>query len=69
MLGSYNSNLCKVLDITNPNAVYESITERPKVQTFPQILVVKNQVWLLGEKIAANVSISIVQRYDIATNK
>ena len=69
MLGSLNSNFCEVLDITNPDAVFESITERPKVQTFPQILVLKNQVWLFGGHNTANVLISIVQRYDIATNK
>ena len=69
MLGSLNSNSCEVLDITIPDAIFESITERPKVQIFPQILVVKNQVWLFGGHNTAKELISIVQRYDIATNK
>ena len=68
MLGSLNSNSCEVLDITIPDAIFESITERPKAQTSSQILVVKNQVWLLGGENAAEELISIVQRYDIATN-
>ena len=69
MLGSYNSNLCEVLDITNPNAVFESITERPKTQDRPFILMVKNQVWLLGGHNTTHKFISTVQRYDIATNQ
>ena len=67
VLGSAQSNLCEVLDLSIPDAVFVSITERPKIQRFPRILVVKNQVWLFGGQ---NVeSISIVQRYDIATNQ
>ena len=69
MLGSAQSNLCEVLDLSIPDAVFVSITERPKIQRFPRILVVKNQVWLFGGHNTAKELISIVQRYDIATNK
>ena len=68
MLGSVNSNLCEFLDLTIPDAVFETITERPKTQNRPHICVVKTQVWSIGGQNAKNISISIVQRYDIATN-
>ena len=69
VLGSAQSNLCEVLDLSIPDAVFVSITERPKIQRFPLILVVKNQVWLFGGQNTAEELISIVQRYDIVTNE
>ena len=68
VLGSYDSNSCEVLDLTTSDSTFELISERPKMQNFPVIRVMKNQVWLLGGLSAANEETHMVQRYDIGTN-
>ena len=68
VLGSYDSNSCEVLDLTTSDSTFELISERPKMQNFPVIRVMKNQMWLLGGLSAANEETNMVQRYDIATN-
>ena len=68
VLGSYTTNSCEVFDLTTFDSTFELIDERPKMQKHPIILMLKNQVWLLGGLNANNHCISMVQRYDICTN-
>ena len=67
VLGS-NSNSCEVLDLHTSDSTFELIAERPKIQIGPAICVMMNQVWLLGGINLFMEHISMVQRYDIATN-
>ena len=68
VLGSHGSNSCEVLDLNTSDSTFESIANCPKIQDRPVICVLKNQVWKLGGINAYMEHISMVQRYDIATN-